>query len=260
MPSHLTRGDPAPGLVPTMPRKNWRKIDRRVLRVLRRGRASAGISKPKSKSDVSKTAHGGASASGTRKKPKITERDLRGLKYFPLINPLLEKLHKCATDRDRAGNRILHYDQYCSLLLLFFFSPIVDSLRGIQQASQLDQIQRELGCSRASLGSLSEAAHVFDSKLLREIIPELAQKLLPTARGKDAEALRGLTAVDGSLLPALPKMVWALWTDDDHRAAKMHLHFDVFTGIPVDATVTHGSVKLIPQGEQHQCGVEFEMQ
>jgi hypothetical protein len=224
-----------------MPRKNWRKIDRRVLKVLRRARAAAAVSKPRPKSDVSKTAHGDASAPATRKKPKITERDLKGLKYFPLLNPLLEKLHKCATDRDRAGNRILHYDQYCSLLLLFFFSPIVDSLRGIQQASQLEKIQRELGCARASLGSLSEAARVFDSKLLREIIPQLAEKLLPTARGRDAEALRGLIAVDGSLLPALPKMVWALWTDDDHRAAKMHVHFDVFTGVPVDVTVTHGS-------------------
>ncbi len=225
-----------------MPRKkNWRKIDREVLRTLRRVRASAAASKPKSKSNISKTTPGDPSAPVTRKKPKITERDLKGLKYFPLINPLLEKLHTCATLRDRAGNRILHYDQYCSLLLLFFFSPIVDSLRGIQQASELSKIQKELGCSRASLGSLSEAARVFDSKLLRELIPDLAERLLPTARGKDAEALRGLIAVDGSLLPALPKMVWALWTDNDHRAAKMHVHFDVFKGVPADVTVTHGS-------------------
>src|SRR5208282_2883121 len=98
-----------------------------------------------------------------------------------------------------------------------------------------------LGCSRASLGSLSEAARAFNSEPLREIIGELAHKVLPITVGKEAEALRGLTAVDGSLLPALPKMAWALWQDDEHRAAKMHVHFDVFKGAPMDVTVTHGS-------------------
>jgi hypothetical protein len=95
------------------------------------------------------------------------------------------------------------------------------------------------------LGSLTPVEHC-DAELLREMIPELAQKLLPTARGKDAKALQGLIAVDGSLLPAHPKMIWALWIDDDHRAAKMHVHFDVFKGIPADVTVTPSTQDVIP--------------
>ncbi len=224
-----------------MPRKRRPKIDANVLKAFRRAQASAPAPapdlKPESKTNLGDTAQ----RRGAKRKPEITERDVKSLKYFALINPLLEGLHECGTQRDAAGNRILHYDQYCSLVLLFYFNPIVDSLRGIQQASQLGKIQKNLGCSRASLGSLSEAARVFDSKLLRDLIPELAAKVLPTAHGKDAKALQGLIAVDGSLLPALPKMVWALWVDDDHRAAKMHVHFDVFRGIPADVTVTHGS-------------------
>jgi len=222
-----------------MPRKRRPKIDANALKAFRRAQASAPAPdlKPESKTNLGDTAQ----RRGAKRKPEITERDVKSLKYFALINPLLEGLHECGTERDAAGNRILHYDQYCSLVLLFYFNPIVDSLRGIQQASQLGKIQKNLGCSRASLGSLSEAARVFDSKLLRDLIPELAAKVLPTAHGKDAKALQGLIAVDGSLLPALPKMVWALWVDDDHRAAKMHVHFDVFRGIPADVTVTHGS-------------------
>jgi DDE family transposase len=222
-----------------MPRKRRPKIDANALKAFRRAQASAPAPdlKPESKTNLGDTAQ----RRGAKRKPEITERDVKSLKYFALINPLLEGLHECGTQRDAAGNRILHYDQYCSLVLLFYFNPIVDSLRGIQQASQLGKIQKNLGCSRASLGSLSEAARVFDSKLLRDLIPELAAKVLPTAHGKDAKALQGLIAVDGSLLPALPKMVWALWVDDDHRAAKMHVHFDVFRGIPADVTVTHGS-------------------
>lgn len=175
------------------------------------------------------------------RKPAITDRDLRGFKYFQILQPLLQRLHSCGTARDHAGNRVLHFDQYCTLILLLYFNPILTSLRAIQQASRLARVQKLLGCDRASLGSLSEAARVFDSELLREIIGELAEMALPIVIGKEAEALRGLTAVDGSLLPALPKMIWALWRDDDHRAAKMHVHFDVFRGIPVDVTITHGS-------------------
>ena len=228
-----------------MPRKRRPKITAQRLKALRRAQDSAPAPKPQPKANVSEPTHGATAADPliptARRKPEITERDIKGLKYFALINPLLEGLHECGTQRDVAGNRILHYDQYCSLVLLFYFNPIVDSLRGIQQASQLGKIQKNLGCSRASLGSLSEAAGFLTPNCFASSSRNWPGKVLPTARGKDAKALQGLIAVDGSLLPALPKMVWALWMDDDHRAAKMHVHFDVFKGIPADVTVTHGS-------------------
>lgn len=183
----------------------------------------------------------GTDAMAQKRRRQIREADLRGFKYFKILNPILERLHEDATARDRAGNRRLHFDQYAALLLLYFFNPIVTSLRGIWQASTLDKVQKFLGVKRTSLGSLSEAARVFDPDLLRSILGELAHQAIPLAHGREAEALRGLTAVDGSLLPALPKMAWALWNDDQHRAAKMHVHFDVLRGIPVDATVTDGN-------------------
>jgi hypothetical protein len=177
------------------------------------------------------------------KKPKtpIQQKDLQGLKYFKLLGPLLGRLHDDATSRDRAGNRKLFYDQYACLLLLSFFNPIVSSLRSIQQASTLDKVQRLFGCNRVSRGSLSEASQVFDPELLHGIIGDLAAQTLPLIQGKEAEALRGLTAVDGSLLPALPKMAWALWVDSQNRAAKMHVHFDVLKGVPIEATLTTGN-------------------
>ena len=110
------------------------------------------------------------------KKPKIKEEDLEGFKYFKVLKPFLEKLHSVGTERDRAGNRKLYFDQYGSLILLYFFNPIVSSLRGIQQASGLKKVQKALRCSRASLGSLSEATQVFDAEVLKEIIGELAAK------------------------------------------------------------------------------------
>jgi len=95
-------------------------------------------------------------------KPKLKESDITGLKYFDKLAPLLERLHDDACERDKAGNRELHFDQYCLLILLYLFNPVVTSLRGIQQASTLGKVQEKLGCPRAALGSLSEAGSVFD--------------------------------------------------------------------------------------------------
>src|SRR4030042_794873 len=113
------------------------------------------------------------------RKPKIEEKDLHGFKHFKLLMPVLDKLHEDGCRRDKAGNRILHYDQYAALILLYFFNPIVTSLRGIQQASALQKVQHLLGCPRASLGSLSEAARVFDADLLQEIIGPLVDQVPP---------------------------------------------------------------------------------
>jgi hypothetical protein len=75
--------------------------------------------------------------------------------------------------RDKAGNRKLHFDEYCLLVLLSLFNPTVTSLRSLQQASQLKGVQKKLGCSRVSLGSFSEATDVFDPTRLEAIIEQL---------------------------------------------------------------------------------------
>jgi hypothetical protein len=67
------------------------------------------------------------------------------LKYFKALQGLIERLHFVGTQRDKAGNRDLRMDQYCSLILLWFFSPIVDSLRGLQQAGTLDNVRKNFG-------------------------------------------------------------------------------------------------------------------
>ena len=96
------------------------------------------------------------------KRSAIREEDVQGLKYFRKLWPLFERLHEVGCQRDKAGNPALFMDQYCSLVLLFLFNPCVRSLRALQQASELKNVQRKLGCGRSSLGSLSEATDVFD--------------------------------------------------------------------------------------------------
>src|SRR5207249_9275061 len=111
------------------------------------------------------------------KEADFSERDLSGFKYLDRLLPMLARLHAVGCGRDRAGNRKLHYDQYCLLVLLALFNPVVRSLRAVQQASTLRKVQRRLGCPRTSLGALSEATAVFDPVRLEGIIGELLKDL-----------------------------------------------------------------------------------
>lgn len=186
----------------------------------------------------------------------VREEDVTGLKYFDRLAPLLARLHDVGCGRDKAGNRQLHFDQYCMLVLLFLFNPVVRSLRAIQQASQLRNVQRKLGCLRASLGSLSEAKEVFQPERLKEIIAELGEQLQPIARDPRLQDVQHtLTLVDGTLLKGLPVLVRAALPDP--RTAKLdakfrlHTHFDLERSVPIRIDVTEG----ISRGEADERAV-----
>jgi len=170
----------------------------------------------------------------------VESKDLVGFRYFKVLAGMLETLRDAACARDRAHNRILHMDQYITLLLMYMFNPICSSLRALQEASDLRKVQRVLKVPRTAMGSLSEAARVFDSDLLAGIIGELVQRLQPVrhdARLSDFGQI--ITLVDGSWLKALSKMTWALFRKDDtHRAVKAHVHVELLKGVPVGATIT----------------------
>lgn len=171
-------------------------------------------------------------------KQGASRQTLVGMRMLKPIQHLIEQLHDVGTERDRAGNRKLSCDRYVTLLLLYFFNPSLSSLRGLQQMTGWEKLGRKLGIERTSLGSLSEAARVFDADVLAPIVQELAVRASPLSSGREAELLKGLTAVDGSVFAALPRMAWALWKDADHRGVKLHLHFDVLKAVPCRAAVT----------------------
>lgn len=92
------------------------------------------------------------------------------------------------------------------------------------------------------MGSLSEANHVFDAELLRGIIGELIEKLPPIRKNTSFDEIKGvLTLVDGSLLPALPKLAEAMWLDDKNKAFKMHVQFELLKTVPVRLDLTDGN-------------------
>lgn len=174
----------------------------------------------------------------------LREEDVQGLKYFRKLWPLFERLHAVGCQRDKAGNRELFMDQYCALVLLFMFNPCLRSLRALQQASDLKNVQRKLGCGRASLGSLSEATDVFDPERLREIIGELAAEVKPLRRVTGEHLDQLLTAVDGSVVKTLSTIAQAAYLKNVHGESKsawrLHTHFEVDRGVPTRIDVTSG--------------------
>jgi hypothetical protein len=184
-----------------------------------------------------------------RKASPIRESELTGLKYFDRLMPLLERLRPVGTQRDRAGNRQLFLDHYCAYFLLFLFNPIITSLRGIQQASELKKVQQRLGCPRTSLGSLSEAAGVFDAEPVKQIARELAGQLEPLAKQRQFPDVKHLvTAVDGTVVKTLSRIVQAAYlrspTDGRSLSAwRLHTHFEVERGLPVRIDVTGASTQ-----------------
>lgn len=178
-----------------------------------------------------------------RARKPIHRAQVHGLKHLRRINKLLHRLHDDATTRDKAGNRRLFYDQYAALVLIAMFSPAVDSLRAIQQASAMPKVRKLLGCSRASLGSLSEAARVFDPSRLLDVIAELSQELVPLAKDpRLADVKRTLTLVDGTLLRALPRLAESMWkhsrTGNAMHGWRMHAQFELDRHVPSDVALT----------------------
>jgi hypothetical protein len=168
---------------------------------------------------------------------------LQGLRWLQRLEPLLSRLQSNATERDRAGNRELFYDQLCALILLTFFNPSIKTLRNLREASRLKQVRKKLGCREASLGSLSEAMRVFDPQLLVEVIQELLGQI-PHSPAADPQ-LKALahvpTAVDGTILLQLPQVTQACFASRRDRGWKLHTHFEVLRGLPTLVRLTDAS-------------------
>lgn len=175
----------------------------------------------------------------------IFERELMGLKLFKPLTGLLDRFRALHPHH----NRLLFYDDYIVLLLLYYFNPVMSSLRALQQASDFSSIQKKLGIRHCSLGSLSEAAQVFDHAPLRGLFAQLFEQLLALPGqalprpGSVPDMLR-LLAVDGTLWSFLPRMARWFWAAGPRSGPppgfKALVQFDLLKGAPAAAAVASG--------------------
>lgn len=168
---------------------------------------------------------------------EVRDKDIQGSKYVERFLDLVKRIRCASEGEQRDLRQVLDIQQLAGHLLFYFFTPVLTSLRSIQRASELKKVQKILGCPRVALGSLSEANAVFDPEILCRVIHELVKDL----RGKEKlpRELKGLTAVDGTFLRAVPRMTWALFrTNEKYRGVKAHVLFDVELAAPIDASLT----------------------
>ena len=179
----------------------------------------------------------------------IQESDLSGLRDLQAMAKLLKPLHRIGTERDKANNRDLHMDQYCLLVLMWLYNPIIDSFRGLQQCSGLKNVQKRLGVGRASLGSLSESVTIFDPTPLAGLAEELSDKLPDRTPENFACVDKKITAVDGSvfrLLAQIAELAWLPKGDGKSSCGyRLHAQFEVFKGTPSRTTPPDHSTRLV---------------
>ena len=148
----------------------------------------------------------------------LKEKDIVCLGHLKRAFGLLDRLHEVGTERDKAGNRQLHFDEYCKLVLLYIWNPLIGSVHDLQQAVGLPNVAKTLNVKRFSAGSFSESVRVFDPEQLKPILAELAGDLEPYAKDPRLGELKTILtldfgelsrAVDGTVLTALARLAKA---------------------------------------------------
>ena len=174
----------------------------------------------------------------------IDAKQIGGIKRLRHLLPLLANLREVGCNRDVAGNRLLHFDEYVTLVLLYLLNPLIDSVRGLQKASAIDKVSEQLGVKRFSLGSFSESVRVFDPEKLRAVITQLAGELKPVNADPRLKSHlhHALMIADGTVLDAIATVSAAVWLPfKDGRvkhAWKLHVQFDFDHFIPADVELT----------------------
>lgn len=139
--------------------------------------------------------------------------------------------------------RLLLMADYLSLFLFGLFNPVVRTMRGLCAASDLERVRREVCRRHVSLGSFSEAQHLVAPELLAKVFESVAAELPGQSNCDPRLRAHDWMARDGSLFAALPRMAWALYgagRSGTHKAARLHLNYQVLSGKPVRAQVTEG--------------------
>lgn len=176
---------------------------------------------------------------------KLTERDLRHWRLIDDFRHIVERvfegqqLHPSLSDPKRKTGHV----QYLSLFLFGLFNPVVESMRGLCAATELQRVQEEV-CGRAiSRSTFSEMQHMIDPELLQQVFTEAKNRTYAQRRVDSNLAHLNLIAQDGSLWRALPRMAWAEYgvgAEGQAKGVRLHLRFNVLADQPEAARVDIG--------------------
>ncbi len=157
------------------------------------------------------------------------------------VLPLLQAQAATATEADERRT-LFAGDYFCSYLFAML-NPVIISLRSLCHVSHCQKL-RQVCAAPISPAAFSAGQHLFDPEILEQVVRQLAQENQGRGQGGDVrvrQALSALTAVDGTVLRAVPRMAWAP-AGGPGTAIRLHLHFNVFDQIPEAWPITAGNV------------------
>lgn len=163
---------------------------------------------------------------------------LIGAKYVRLLEKELRQLQ----EEPAHGNRALFLDDVFVVYLLAFFNPSIRSLRTIEDLSQTKQARKHLTIDKVCKSTLSDFNRVVDPERLLPMIQALRGNLLRKQAGRPLdetnlpELLQHTLAVDGTFLPAVAEVAWAVANSNQakvkrHRA-RLDAHLNVASWLP----------------------------
>lgn len=179
-----------------------------------------------------------------RKGEPIGEEQLKNWRLLDRFRrevlPLLAARPLTATEQDE--RRTLFAEDYFCAYLFAMLNPVVTSLRALCHASHCGKM-RQVCAAPLSPASFSAGQHLFAPEVLDQVVRSLAKQALGRCEGGDPrtrQALAALTAVDSTLLRAVPRMAWTP-APGPGWGVRLHLHFSVFDQVPEAWTITPGN-------------------
>jgi len=191
---------------------------------------------------------------GAGEKREPWPHQVQGGKYVKL----LEKFAQSLRDEDSQsahGNQKLFLDDVFLVSLLAFYNPSIHSLRTYEDFSQTTQAERHLSTRKICRSTLSDFNAIADPKRLEPLIESLRKSLSPVLskskpqQGTLTELLKKTIAVDGTFLPALSNVAWAVRNKNQHGTQSYRARFDVL--LRVDSWLPEAIV--VPEPKQSEA-------
>ena len=147
----------------------------------------------------------------------------------------LQKHLNALRDESPHGNQELFLDDVFIVHLLAFFNSSIRSLRTFEDFSQTRQAQKHLSIRKLCKSTLSDFHSLVDPERLRPILDALRKKVeAKKQRDKGnvkqgdelSQLLSNTVAVDGTFLPALAEVAWAVRSANQTRSEKHRARID----------------------------------
>lgn len=166
----------------------------------------------------------------------IWPHQVQGGKYVKILQNFVQSLRKEELQASH-GNRALFLDQVLIAQLLAFYNPSVRSLRMIEDFSQTKQAQRHLTVRKICKSTFSDFNALADPELLQPLVAHLnkevaTQRINGKKRDKSlGQLLENTIAVDGTFLPALADVAWAVRNKNQHSSQGYRARIDVMLNV-----------------------------